>query len=678
MSALDAGQGAAGIVWIHNGVAELKGGINWGAGNDTTGDGTATAPYLTFIEAMNQVRVFEGQELVTKDWEFRFLTDDDEVTDYGDQIWDDTGASPSVANPYIFIVRGWLKAWGDTDAGKWSAIDERPKTGRFERTSLAQDLGGTILRWVFKDLWIDSGADTRALYIPSAGGAATSGTAPLAQSYGCVFESENASFSHSLISGASSNVGTRAFVSCYFKTRTTLTSSLGGSTDVNAGVSANVLNCTLIPQVDGNALTTRRFNANGTLPFVVNCILAPKGVGSWAIENIGDNVNIQSEMRRSHNRYWLRDSAQFARLRNNGASDFAAFTLLGGQDDESSSGDPILVDTVDDPRVPNSSPILDKGGVAPLALMTAAADVSGNKFHEIDILNFPWGDSEDANTPVTLDGDSKWTHRAVGCHQNELGMVPGLANIVWPVGIIPVQSDYVAAPVNEDPDQNGTVQFRVLQADNAAMSVGLVIKDSCPLAVTASDNKINFKEDGGGELTATLTPGLFDTQSLMTEIKTQLEAAGTGTYTVTYDSGNECVTIAVAGAVTNVELLFASGTDVANSARVHLGFNNADTASQPSHDSPDKVLENFYDAALAYEYSSDYVSGNNPASSGTWNPVGTGIPSDSGVEGTDGVIATPGSTRFVRVNLGTTNPLDLKYHAIQFWNGTLKSQDEVI
>ena len=169
------------------------------------------------------------------------------------------------------------------------------------------------------------------------------------------------------------------------------------------------------------------------------------------------------------------------------------------------------------------------------------------------------------------------------------------------------------------------------------MDTNLVLKDAWPMNITSGDNKINFKEDGGGELTATISTNAKNTVDLLDDIKTALEAVGSGTYTPTYNSSTQKMTIAVSVAITNVQFLWGTGTDVANAAFKWTGFRPSDTSNSPSHEADDPTLENFYDSSLTYEYSSDYDGVSDPSSSGTWFALGTGDPNDSGVQGTDGV-----------------------------------------
>lgn len=99
--------------------------------------------------------------------------------------------------------------------------------------------------------------------------------------------------------------------------------------------------------------------------------------------------------------------------------------------------------------------------------------------------------------------------------------------------------------------------------------------------ITENNRSIDFKISGGGsELQATLTIGYYSLSSLMSEIKTQLQAADpSNTYTVTADrtyvGGTENrVTIATSGAF--LSLLFLTGSRNASSVDTLLGFTHTD------------------------------------------------------------------------------------------------------
>jgi hypothetical protein len=100
-----------------------------------------------------------------------------------------------------------------------------------------------------------------------------------------------------------------------------------------------------------------------------------------------------------------------------------------------------------------------------------------------------------------------------------------------------------------------------------------------------SNDTIDFTEDGGLEVSATLTPGTYPmgassavAGSLCKLVKDQMEAAGGApTYTVTYSYTTKKMTITKNSGVFVIK--WATGTNTAKSAKTLLGFTNADTAS---------------------------------------------------------------------------------------------------
>jgi hypothetical protein len=102
----------------------------------------------------------------------------------------------------------------------------------------------------------------------------------------------------------------------------------------------------------------------------------------------------------------------------------------------------------------------------------------------------------------------------------------------------------------------------------------------------SSNNIIPFSEGAGPTLTATITAGIYTLTELKVELKTQLEAAGALTYTIT-DSGGK-ITIAATGAFT------LKWTSSSASASYRLGWGDnyslstnraTDTGSAVSHTS---------------------------------------------------------------------------------------------
>ena len=102
----------------------------------------------------------------------------------------------------------------------------------------------------------------------------------------------------------------------------------------------------------------------------------------------------------------------------------------------------------------------------------------------------------------------------------------------------------------------------------------------------SNDNKYLDFDEGGGELTATLTTGKYSADELAAEIETQLEAAGAHSYTVTYSHSTYKFTITDdTGTVT---LLSYSGSNAANAIFDDIGFDTTgDHSTAASHEADD-------------------------------------------------------------------------------------------
>jgi flagellar hook-associated protein 2 len=118
--------------------------------------------------------------------------------------------------------------------------------------------------------------------------------------------------------------------------------------------------------------------------------------------------------------------------------------------------------------------------------------------------------------------------------------------------------------------------------------------------VDANNKFIDFKENGDAEeLTATITEGNYTVSELEAEIKSQLEAASDGAavpnnidYTVSYDSTTKKFTIEEDGSnLTQLDILWATGTNNAGSASSLLGFDAADDTEALTYTSDNEVGE---------------------------------------------------------------------------------------
>lgn len=104
--------------------------------------------------------------------------------------------------------------------------------------------------------------------------------------------------------------------------------------------------------------------------------------------------------------------------------------------------------------------------------------------------------------------------------------------------------------------------------------------------ITSSNNKINFKETGGGaELTAALTVGTYTTTTLAAEIKTKMDAATVNARTYTVSRSTTTGKWTIAGQ-TFLSLLFSTGTNAATSVRTVIGFGTNDFTAATTYTGP--------------------------------------------------------------------------------------------
>jgi len=99
-----------------------------------------------------------------------------------------------------------------------------------------------------------------------------------------------------------------------------------------------------------------------------------------------------------------------------------------------------------------------------------------------------------------------------------------------------------------------------------------LIDDYDPITITGGSNdKLDF--DDGAPVTATLTAGKFSRIELAAELKTQMDAVGSQTYTVTYNDVDGKFTVSAAG------VFSADWATTVNSVGASMGFTADDAAS---------------------------------------------------------------------------------------------------
>ncbi len=104
-----------------------------------------------------------------------------------------------------------------------------------------------------------------------------------------------------------------------------------------------------------------------------------------------------------------------------------------------------------------------------------------------------------------------------------------------------------------------------------------IFNSSATAAVAARvNNHIRFVDSGGLPLDAQITPGSYNINELMTEMKTQMEAVSVDTFTFSYSLTTLILTISSSSP--NFQLLFAPIAGVSDTLWYEIGFDNVDTA----------------------------------------------------------------------------------------------------
>lgn len=115
--------------------------------------------------------------------------------------------------------------------------------------------------------------------------------------------------------------------------------------------------------------------------------------------------------------------------------------------------------------------------------------------------------------------------------------------------------------------------------------------------IDATNRHIDFRENGGAELTATLTEGIYTLSELVEEIQTQLDAASAAggnshAYDIGYSTTTKHFTIESSSAgLAQLDMLWAAGTHNASSTASLLGFTAEDDAGALSYTSDSEVGE---------------------------------------------------------------------------------------
>jgi hypothetical protein len=144
------------------------------------------------------------------------------------------------------------------------------------------------------------------------------------------------------------------------------------------------------------------------------------------------------------------------------------------------------------------------------------------------------------------------------------------------LSVPPAEEESPVSAMQSDLDivHNDPVDFS-LEFDARYEGLGSIIAQvfgTDGLFVVGDTNKYIDFDEGGAELNATLTLGTYTADALCAEMKTQLDAEGALTYTVTYSEATRKFTIAASASFT---IRWSTGTNAANDVSDMCGYNDA-------------------------------------------------------------------------------------------------------
>lgn len=199
--------------------------------------------------------------------------------------------------------------------------------------------------------------------------------------------------------------------------------------------------------------------------------------------------------------------------------------------------------------------------------------IAGNNLFDIDCME-PWVWAQ-AKYPIILTLKAKATGAATLTNASMAGTFSSAPTISLKGRFLALEGEselyriasHTAASTSFSLDQeflgsSGSFNYTAYKYDYDATSDAIIIDNK--------NCKIDFNE-GGSQLTATITQGSYSPTTLAAEIKTRMDAVGAADYTITFDDITRKFTIASNGAT--FVLMFATGSNVHISASGVLGFN---------------------------------------------------------------------------------------------------------
>lgn len=118
------------------------------------------------------------------------------------------------------------------------------------------------------------------------------------------------------------------------------------------------------------------------------------------------------------------------------------------------------------------------------------------------------------------------------------------------------------------------------------------------IEIDSTNNLLNFSE-GGPEITATITAGLYSPTDLATAIQTAMNVVGGLTYSITFNRSTRTITIS---AGSNFELLASSGSQVASGPWVIMGYSATDLTGASSYTGDSEAGEEYRNQFILQDY----------------------------------------------------------------------------
>lgn len=146
----------------------------------------------------------------------------------------------------------------------------------------------------------------------------------------------------------------------------------------------------------------------------------------------------------------------------------------------------------------------------------------------------------------------------------------------------------------------GSYNFRSIKLDYELSDDYIVVDDL--------NNKLDFVESGSSVLTASLTHGVYSASNFASHLQTQLNAVGSVTYLVTFNSITRKFNIAQGGV--SFSMMFSSGPNSFSSCDALMGYEKRDYTGALSYDSaiPLNAIQRLIAPFTMYQNRNSYLT----------------------------------------------------------------------